>query len=44
MFGVGTQELIVISLIAFLLFGNRLPTVMRSLGQSLNEFKKGFDK
>ena len=27
--------------IAFLLFGNRLPQVMRSLGRSVVEFKKG---
>lgn len=34
-------QLIVIALIAFLLFGNRLPSVMRSLGRSVTEFKKG---
>ena len=27
--------------VAFLLFGNRLPSVMRSLGRSVVEFKKG---
>jgi sec-independent protein translocase protein TatA len=27
--------------VAFLLFGNRLPSVMRSLGKSVVEFKKG---
>lgn len=32
---------IVLALIAFLLFGNRLPSVMRSLGRSVVEFKKG---
>ena len=32
---------IVIALVAFLLFGNRLPSVMRSLGRSVVEFKKG---
>ena len=32
---------IVFALVAFLLFGNRLPSVMRSLGRSVVEFKKG---
>lgn len=34
-------ELIVVALVALLLFGNRLPNVMRSLGKSVTEFKKG---
>ncbi|MGI6401292.1 MAG: Sec-independent protein translocase subunit TatA/TatB [Thermoguttaceae bacterium] len=34
-------QLIIVALIAFLLFGNRLPSVMRSLGRSVTEFKKG---
>ncbi len=33
----------VIGLIAFLFFGNRLPTVMRSLGEGVTEFKKGMN-
>jgi sec-independent protein translocase protein TatA len=33
--------LIIVGLIALLLFGNRLPSVMRSLGRSVVEFKKG---
>ncbi|MDR0869242.1 MAG: twin-arginine translocase TatA/TatE family subunit [Planctomycetaceae bacterium] len=33
--------LIVVAAVAFLLFGNRLPQVMRSLGRSVVEFKKG---
>jgi sec-independent protein translocase protein TatA len=32
---------LVIAFVAFLMFGNRLPSVMRSLGQGLLEFKKG---
>jgi len=33
--------LLVVGLLALLLFGNRLPSVMRSLGRSVVEFKKG---
>ena len=32
---------IIVGAVAFLLFGNRLPSVMRSLGRSVVEFKKG---
>jgi sec-independent protein translocase protein TatA len=35
------MEMIIIALIALLLFGNRLPGVMRSLGRGVVEFKKG---
>ena len=37
----GGYELIAVAGVVFLLFGNRLPSVMRSLGQSVTEFKKG---
>jgi sec-independent protein translocase protein TatA len=37
----GGAEWLIILLIALLLFGSRLPSVMRSLGQSVNQFKKG---
>lgn len=37
----GPFELVIVSLVALLLFGNRLPSVMRSLGKSVVEFKKG---
>lgn len=37
----GYPELLICLVIALLLFGNRLPGTMRSLGQSLNQFKKG---
>jgi sec-independent protein translocase protein TatA len=40
-FGIGPLELVVVGFIVLLLFGSRLPTVMRSLGQGLVEFKKG---
>ena len=41
MFGIGTTELLVVGVVVLLLFGNRLPSVMRSLGRGVVEFKKG---
>ena len=35
---------LVVGVVVLLLFGNRLPSVMRSLGQGMNEFKKGLDE
>ena len=37
----GPTEMLVIGVVAILIFGNRLPSVMRSLGKSVTEFKKG---
>jgi len=44
MFGIGTQELLIVCIVALLLFGNRLPSVMRSLGSGISEFKKGMSE
>jgi sec-independent protein translocase protein TatA len=42
MFGMpGHLEMLIIAGIALLLFGHRLPSVMRSLGRGVVEFKKG---
>ena len=41
MFGIGHWELIVILVVIFILFGHRLPSVMRSLGRGVVEFKEG---
>lgn len=37
----GGYDLLIILVIVLVLFGNRLPSVMRSLGQGVTEFKKG---
>lgn len=41
MFGLNAMELMIVAAIALLLFGNKLPSVARSLGKSVIEFKKG---
>ena len=37
----GLPEMMIIAMIVLLLFGNRLPSVMRSMGKGITEFKKG---
>ena len=41
MTGIGIWKLLIILAVILLLFGNRLPSLARSLGQSIIEFKKG---
>ncbi len=40
-FGLGPTELLIVGAIVLLLFGTRLPKVMRSLGEGIVEFKRG---
>lgn len=42
-FNMGTTELIIVLVVLLLLFGSRLPSIMRSLGKSATEFKKGMN-
>ena len=37
----GPMEILVLGFIVLLLFGSRLPSVMRSLGRGVVEFKEG---
>jgi len=41
MFGLSPVEIMIVGAVAVLLFGSRLPSVARSLGKSMTEFKKG---
>ncbi|MCX5909098.1 MAG: twin-arginine translocase TatA/TatE family subunit [Deltaproteobacteria bacterium] len=45
MFGIGSQELIIIFLIVFFVFGaKRLPEMGKGLGQAIRGFKKGVEE
>jgi sec-independent protein translocase protein TatA len=44
MLGLSPAHLLIFGVVAILLFGNRLPSVARSLGRSLVEFKKGMNE
>jgi sec-independent protein translocase protein TatA len=39
--GIGPMQFVVVLVVVLLLFGGRIPEVMRSVGSGLKEFKKG---
>jgi sec-independent protein translocase protein TatA len=41
MFGLGQMELLIVAAVILLLFGHRLPSMMRSLGSGITQFKRG---
>lgn len=41
--GTGPMEMLVVGVIAVLLFGHRLPSVMRNLGRGAREFREGLN-
>ena len=43
-FSPSVPELLIVAVIILVLFGSRLPKVMRSLGSSITEFKKGVNE
>ena len=40
-FGLGHMELLIVAAVILLLFGHRLPSMMRSLGSGITQFKRG---
>jgi sec-independent protein translocase protein TatA len=44
LFGLGGWEMIALLVIVLLLFGNRIPTMARSLGSGITEFKRGLQE
>jgi TatA/E family protein of Tat protein translocase len=39
----GPMEMMIVGVVAILLFGSRLPTVARSFGKSITEFRRGMN-
>jgi len=41
--GFGHWELLIVAFVIFLLFGQRLPSLMKSMGSSLRGFREGME-
>jgi TatA/E family protein of Tat protein translocase len=41
MLGLGPLELVICIFVVVLLFGNRLPSIAKTLGEAIKNFKKG---
>ncbi len=39
--GIGFPEIAIVLVVMLLVFGNRVPEIMRSLGKGLSQFKRG---
>ncbi len=45
MFGIGTQEILIIALVILLLFGGKkIPELMKGLGKGVKSFKEGMNE
>jgi TatA/E family protein of Tat protein translocase len=44
MFGLGHWEVLIVAFVAFLLFGHRLPGLLKSAGASLRSFQEGMEQ
>jgi sec-independent protein translocase protein TatA len=42
--GLGPMELAIVGVVILLLFGSRLPSVARSIGQSFKAFQRGYNE
>ena len=44
MFEIGNFQLLILAVLAVLLFGNRLPEIMRSIGKGVAQFRRGLNE
>jgi sec-independent protein translocase protein TatA len=44
MFEINNFQVLLIAMLAVLLFGNRLPEIMRSIGKGIAQFRRGLEE